>query len=348
MGVIFPILENPEEMRYLLSMDIFGRLKAGSGEAKSLVFAIALTAFILVVEAIGGFMTNSLALLTDAAHVLADLVSLALALLAIILASYPATDTRTYGWHRSEVFAALINGVTLIVISGVILYEAVNRLMAPEPVKSVGMLVVAAFGLVVNLIVVNRLHGHGGHDLNMRSAFLHVLGDVLLSVGVIIGGVIIYFTGWFMVDPILSVIFSFVILRGSVVVMYDAAHILLEGVPKGMDLQAVVDEIKKVDHVVDVHRMHVWSICSNITALSAHIMIAPDYHGERKRIINDINCRLVSCFHINHSTLQLEKGQCEFTSLVCDVTHCELPRRGGHGHAHDHDHEHEHEHAHTP
>lgn len=322
-------------------MDITNGFKTSSEESKSLVFAIGLTLFILVVEVVGGFLTNSLALLSDAAHVLADVVSLGLALLAIFLAGYPATDTRTYGWHRTEVFAALINGVVLIVISGFIVYEAVQRIMSPEPVKSVGMLIVAVFGLVVNLVVVQRLHGHGGHDLNMRSAFLHVLGDALISVGVIVGGVIIYFTGWYMVDPLLSVIFSAVILWGAVRVIYDSAHILLEGVPKGMDIQTVVDEIMRVDHVVDVHRLHLWSICSSISAMSAHILIDPDYNGERKKIIDDINCRLMSCFQINHTTFQLEKGQCEYNGLVCDIGHCELPKRG-----HDHDHDHEHAHSH--
>ncbi|MGA2193380.1 MAG: cation diffusion facilitator family transporter [Nitrospirota bacterium] len=329
-------------------MRILAGFRADSRQSKGLLFAIALTALILLVEVVGGFLSNSLALLSDAVHVLADLVSLGLALFAIMLAGLPATDTRTYGWHRSEVFAALVNGVTLVVISGVIVFEAAQRIMAPQPVKSVGMLIAAAFGLVVNIVVVHRLHGHDQHDLNIRSAFLHVLGDVLISAGVIVGGVIIYFTGWYLVDPVLSIIFSLVILRGAAKLLYDAAHILLEGVPKGVDINAVVDEIKKVSHVVDVHRIHLWSICSNISALSAHILIDPDFHADRSKIINDINCRLISCFNINHSTLQLEKGQCQFNGLVCDITHCER-RSTGHAHAHAHGHgEHEHlpEHVH--
>ncbi|HLB25789.1 MAG TPA: cation diffusion facilitator family transporter [Nitrospirota bacterium] len=321
-------------------MKILAGLKTDTEQSRSLMFSIALTGFIFIVEVVGGFMTNSLALLSDAAHVLADLVALGLALFAIMLSGLPSSDTRTYGWHRSEVFAALINGATLIVISGVILYEAVLRIMDPEPVKSVGMLVVAAFGLVINILVVHRLRGHDHHDINMRSAFLHVLGDALISVGVIAGAAVMYFTGWYMVDPALSIVFSFVILRGALKVLYEAAHILLEGVPKGLNIQDVVEEIKKVEHVVDVHRMHVWSICSSISALSAHILIEKDYSGDRSKIINDINCKLVSCFHINHTTLQLEKGACEFNNLVCDVTHCD--RRRTHAHAH-----HEHSHADT-
>jgi cobalt-zinc-cadmium efflux system protein len=322
-------------------MKVLTGFKADTEQSRNLLFSLILTGFIFLVEVTAGFLTNSLALLSDAAHVLTDLVSLALALFAILLSALPATDTRTYGWHRSEVLAALINGLTLVVISGFIVFEAVHRLSAPEPVKSVGMLAAAAFGLVVNLFVVHRLHGHDEHDLNLRSAFLHVVGDVLISAGVIVGAVIIYYTGWYLVDPILSIIFSLVILRGAIKVLYEASHILLEGVPKGLDINAVVDEIKEVNHVLDVHRLHVWSICPSISALSAHIMIDPDYHGERKKIIDDINCRLISCFHINHSTLQLEKGECEFNNLVCDIAHCE--RRVAHGHSH----EEEHLHAHT-
>ncbi|MHB8173753.1 MAG: cation diffusion facilitator family transporter, partial [Nitrospirota bacterium] len=321
-------------------MKLFAGLKADTDQSRNLLFSLALTGLILLVEVVAGFLTNSLALLSDAVHVLTDMVSLGLAFFAILLSALPATDTRTYGWHRTEVFAALINGVTLVVISGVIIFEAVHRISAPQPVKSVGMLAAASFGLVMNLFVVHRLHGHDEHDLNIRSAFLHVVGDVLISVGVIVGAVIIYYTDWYLVDPILSVVFSLVILRGAVNVLYEASHILLEGVPKGLDINAVVDEIKKTAHVVDVHRLHVWSICPSISALSAHIMIDSGYQGERKKIIDDINCRLISCFQINHSTLQLEKGACEFNNLVCDLVHCE--RRLAHIHPHGHAHEEEH------
>lgn len=328
-------------------MKILDGLKANSEQSKGLIFSIALTAFILIVEVVAGFLTNSLALLSDAAHVFTDLFSLGLALFAIMLSGLPSSDTRTYGWHRSEVFAAFFNGITLVLISGLILYEAVQRLMAPEEVHSLGMLVAATFGLVINLAVVHRLKGHDHHDLNMRSAFLHVVGDALISVGVIVGGIIMYYTGWYTVDPALSIIFSLVILYGAGKILYESAHILFEGVPKGLDINAVVDEIKTVEHVVDVHRLHVWSICSNISALSAHVLIDADLHEKSKKVIDDINCKLMSCFHINHSTIQLEVGECEYSNLVCDIAHCD---RRVHDHDHDdhgHDHVHEEEHAHA-
>ena len=328
-------------------MKIFAGLKADSEQSRSLIFALALTTLIFIVELVAGFLTNSLALLSDAAHIFTDLFSLGLALFAIMLAGLPASDTRTYGWHRSEVFAAFFNGATLIIISGLILYEAVQRIIKQEPVHGVGMFVAAAFGLVINLAVVHRLKGHDHHDLNMRSAFLHVVGDALISFGVILGGVIIHFTGWFIVDPILSIIFSVVILRGAAKVLYESLHILFEGVPKGIDINEVVDEIKKVDNVVGVHKIHVWSICSQISALSAHVLIEPEHeHGAGSRIINDINCRLMSCFHINHTTLQLEVGKCEYEGLVCDIAHCERrPKHSHAGHRHEHMHEDEHIHA---
>jgi cobalt-zinc-cadmium efflux system protein len=331
-------------------MNIFAGLKTDTEQSKGLIYSIALTALILVVELVAGFMTNSLALLSDAVHVMTDLFSLALALFALMLSAFPASDTRTYGWHRSEVFAALINGLTLVVISGFIVFEAVKRFINPEPVESVGMLAAAVFGLVINIMVVQKLGGHDHHDLNMRSAFLHVIGDALISAGVIIGAVIIYFTGWYMVDPILSMVFSVVILRGALKILYKSAHILLEGVPEGILLQDVVDEIKSVEHVLDVHRLHLWSICSNISALSAHILIEDDPNASHAKIIDDINCKLLSCFHINHATLQLEVGGCRDNGLVCDITHCR--RRTSHDHEHEGHEGHEHEehegmHAHT-
>jgi len=175
----------------------------------------------------------------------------------------------------------------------------------------------------------------------------------LISVGVIIGGVTMYLTGWYLVDPILSILFSLVILWGAVKVLYESAHILLEGTPRGMDVNDIKEEIIQAGHVLDVHRLHVWSICSNITALSAHILIDEDFEGRRKEIINEINCMLVSKFHIHHTTLQLERTPCEEEALVCSLAHCdptsgECTYNAGHEHGHDHGHDHGHHgHAHA-
>ena len=187
-------------------------------------FAILFTGVIFIVEVIGGILSNSLALLSDAAHVLSDVLSLGLSWLAIYLSTRPATNSRTYGYHRTEVFAAFINGASLVAISGWIFYEAVQRFIQPEPVKSLEMLVVAVIGCVANMLIVWLFHGEGGRNLNVRSAMLHVIGDTLSSVGVIVGGVLIYWTNWYLVDPILSCAIALVILIGAWRVTKESTH----------------------------------------------------------------------------------------------------------------------------
>ena len=302
--------------------------------------AIALTAVTLVAEVVGGFWTNSLALLSDAAHVFMDLFALILSLMAIKLATRPATDRRTYGWHRAEIFASLINGLTLIFIAFGILHEAWGRFQHPEAVKSKEMFIIATVGLVMNLIAAGRLHGHAHDDLNVRSAFLHVLGDAAASVGVIIGGVIMFFTGWYVLDALISVVIVLIIAWGSVRLIRAAGHILLEGVPVGVDVNEVAEKIRAVDGVNDVHHLHAWSICSHISALSAHIDILPEYRLRQGEIIGEIETMLDHDYHITHSTLQGECSRCVTGPVIQQLKH--RPRRSSlcsHGHGgHDHGH----------
>src|SRR5512138_542976 len=192
-------------------------------------YAIILTSLTLIAEVIGGFWTNSLALLSDAAHVFLDLFALLLSLGAIKLAARPASDTRTFGLHRTEVFASFINGVSVFLIAIGIFYEAWGRFAQPEPVKSLPMFVIAIIGLAMNLVAAGALHSHSHDDLNVHSAFLHVIGDASASVGVIVGGVIIHYTGWYVLDAIISACIGVAIFWGSWRVIRDAAHILLEG-----------------------------------------------------------------------------------------------------------------------
>ncbi|WP_027716284.1 cation diffusion facilitator family transporter [Desulfuromonas sp. TF] len=302
--------------------------------------AIALTAITLVAETIGGFWTNSLALLSDAAHVFMDLFALILSLMAIKLATRPATDRRTYGWHRAEIFASLINGLTLIFIAFGILHEAWGRFQHPEAVKSKEMFIIATVGLVMNLVAAGRLHGHAHDDLNVRSAFLHVLGDAAASVGVIIGGVIMLFTGWYVLDALISVGIVLIIAWGSVRLIREAAHILLEGVPAGVDISEVAEKMRAVEGVNDVHHLHAWSICSHISALSAHIDILPEYRLRQGEIIGEIETMLDDDYHITHSTLQGECSRCVTGPVIQQLKH--RPRRSSlcsHGHGgHDHGH----------
>ena len=304
-------------------------------------FAIILTAVTLVAEVVGGFWTNSLALLSDAAHVFMDLFALVLSLSAIVLANFPATDRRTYGWHRAEIFASLINGATLLLIAVGILFEAWDRFFDPQAVKSKEMFIIAAVGLVMNLIAASRLHSHSHDDLNVRSAFLHVIGDAIASVGVIAGGVIMLFTGWYVVDAIVSAGIALVIAFGSIRILREAGHILLEGVPRHVKLDELVAKMRAVAGVNDIHHLHVWSICSHITALSAHIDVLPDYRLRQGEIIGEIEQMLEHDYHITHSTLQGECSRCLTGPVIQQLKH--RPRRSSlcsHGHDHDHDHHH--------
>ena len=285
-------------------------------------FAILLTTFVFGVELVGGILSNSLALLSDAAHVFSDSLSLIMSWLAIYLSTRPATSSRTYGYHRTEVFAAFINGVSLIAISAWIFYEAVQRFMEPEPVKSKEMLVVAIFGFVANMAIVWLFHGEGHKNLNVRSAVLHVIGDALASVGVIVGGVVIYYTSWFIVDPILSCAIGLVVLVGAVRVTKEAVHILLEGSPKHADAQKVAACISTIDAVKDVHDMHIWSLCSNYLALSTHVSIAEDASKSSHDLRQEINAKLQTQFGIFHTTIQIEQPGCPHEGhLLCNAAH---------------------------
>jgi len=302
------------------------------GITRGFIVAIGLTAITLVAELVGGFWTNSLALLSDAAHVFMDLFALVLSLAAIHLARFPASDTRTYGWHRAEIFASLINGTTLLLIAFGILGEAWDRLLHPEAVKSKEMFIIATIGLAMNLIAASRLHGHAHDDLNVRSAFLHVLGDAIASVGVIIGGVIMLYTGWFVLDALISVAIVLIIGWGAIRILREAGHILLEGVPAHIDINQLVDRMRTVTGVNDVHHVHVWSICSHITALSAHIDILPEYRLRQGEIIGTLEQMLDHDFHITHTTLQGECSRCVTGPVIQQLHHRQ--RKTGHNHNH--------------
>ncbi|MCM0081223.1 cation diffusion facilitator family transporter [Geomonas sp. Red32] len=313
-----------------LDQSIAGRFK----------YAIVLTAATLVAELAGGMWTNSLALLSDAAHVFLDLFALLLSLGAIKLASFPSSDTRTFGWHRTEVFASLINGTTVFVIAGIICYEAFGRMVRPEEIKSLPMMIIAAVGLAMNVFAAGALHGHSHDDLNVRSAFLHMIGDAAASVGVIVGGIIMYFSNWYILDAIISVGIGFVIFWGSWRVIREAVHILLEGVPKGVDVNQVSAAIKEVEGVEEVHHVNIWTICSHIIALSGHIVVPASFKGEHGKMLRKIEERLFERFHISHTTLQVESVRCTDAQGIKQFRH--RPRASSLAQAHAHPHHHPH------
>lgn len=301
--------------------------------SRRLVFAIVLTAITLVAEIIGGIWSNSLALLSDAGHVFLDLFALVLSLGAIKLASRHPSDRHSYGLHRAEVLASLINGLTIFIMAISILYEGSKRLISPEEVRTTPMLVIAVFGLIANLLAAKGLHGHAHDDLNIRSAFLHVIGDAAASVGVIAGALLMRYTGWYQADPLISIAIGLLILTGAWRLLREATHILMEGVPRGLSVDQVATLIRETEGVLDVHHLNIWSVCSHILALSAHVEIRPDYDGERSRLLHIIEHKLEHNFHITHTTIQLDCSSCNSGPLIKDLPHTER-RAAGCGHVH--------------
>jgi cobalt-zinc-cadmium efflux system protein len=290
---------------------------------KRFILSFIVTAFILVGEVAGGIFTGSLALLSDAAHVLMDILALVLSYAALRLASLPPDDRHTFGFHRLEVLAALVNGITLGAIAVGIFIEAWRRWQTPSTVKSVEMLIIAVIGLVMNLAVVFILKGglHSQHDhqhaagehpedLNLKSAFLHVLGDAIASVGVILAALIIMKTGWTWVDPLMSVLIGLLILVSAWRVLRSSVHILIEGVPEGIKLPQVAETITGTPGVASLHDLHVWNICSLNVALAAHVVLENDSSKVRAGVMCELNERLAR-LGIEHTTIQFEQEHCD-------------------------------------
>jgi cobalt-zinc-cadmium efflux system protein len=289
---------------------------AVTGKPLKIILVIVLV--VMVAEVIGGILSNSLALISDAGHMLTDALALGLTLFAFTLAKRPATATRTFGYHRAEIMAALVNGAVLILISAYIFYEAYQRFSESPVVETPLMLVTAGIGLVANLIgiIVLRKSSHG--SLNVKAAFWHIIGDTLSSVGVIIAGVIILFTDWYIVDPLLAVVIGCVILWGAFRIVREATDILLESVPGHIRIEDVTGAIRKIPGVKDLHDVHIWTITSGIYALSAHLNIEDQMVSESGNIVTNVNEVLAAEFNITHTTLQLECDSCP-TGLVCNL-----------------------------
>jgi len=274
---------------------------------KALPLSFILIASFMVIEAIGGWLTNSLALLADAGHMFSDAVSLAIALVAFKFGEKVADYSKTYGYKRFEILAAVFNGVTLVLISLFIFYEAVQRFMDPPEVASGGMLLVAVIGLLVNLLVAWILmRGDTEHNLNLKAAFLHVMGDMLGSVGAIIAAVSIMLFGWGFMDPLASVIVAVLILISGWRVTKESLHILMEGVPKDIDLDNIAKSLKSIDKVEGIHSLHVWSITSGQNAMSLHAVVKGDLTvHESQAVISDIDGKMQE-EGIGQVTVQIE------------------------------------------
>jgi cobalt-zinc-cadmium efflux system protein len=289
-----------------------GRVGHASREAdhaarvRRLRAALAVTAIFLVVEVIGGWLANSLALLADAGHMLTDVAALGLSLFVAWFSRQPASPQRTYGYLRWEVLAAFLNGATLLLISAWIVWEAVLRLRAPEPVHGGLMFVVAVAGLIVNIIAARILHASGEASLNVRAAYLHVLSDLLGSVGTVAAAVIVKWTGWVAADPVASVVMALLILRGAWRIVRESVDVLLESTPSHISLGSVRAQLEAIPGVESVHDLHVWTVTSGLVAMSAHAIVR---ESERHQHVLEHVHDAMQLFGIDHVTVQLERRE---------------------------------------
>ena len=299
----------------------------GGNERTSRVLraSLVVTAAYIVLLVVAGIRAHSLALLSEAGHNLTDFVALLLSLVAVYLQSRPPNATHTYGYHRAGVLAALVNAATLVIVSFLIFYEAVKRIQQPQTIHATTMIWVAAAGVVMNGVIALMLY-RADHDVNIRSALLHEIGDTLSTAAVIGGGWAILATGQWWIDPALSLAIGALILWSSFGIMRETLNILLEGTPRGMKLALVEAAIRRVDGVNDVHDLHVWSIGSETSALSCHISIADIPPSASERILHEVKERLHHDFRIDHTTIQFEH-------VVCEVAHgCVIPVGEEHTH----------------
>lgn len=303
-----------------------------SSNKKVLLLSFIIITSYMLIEAVGGFITNSLALLSDAGHMLSDSISLVIALLAFQLGEKAASFNNTYGFKRFEIIAAMINGVTLILISLYIIYEAIGRFANPPEVATTGMLIISIIGLLVNVIVawIMLRGGDTEHNLNMRGAFLHVISDMLGSVGAIIAAIVIMAFGWGWADPLASVIVAILILRSGYFVMKDALHILMEGTPQNVNVKEVIEIMEKAEGIQGIHDLHIWSITSELNALSCHAVVANDLTvAESEKILRHLEHELEHK-GITHMTIQLETGTHNHENTIL----CQAKTKPVHAHHH--------------
>lgn len=286
--------------------------------AKKLTIALSLTITFLIVEVIAGFITQSLALLSDAAHMFTDAAALAIALAAIKVAKRPADDKRTFGYQRFEILAALFNASMLFIVAIYILFEAYQRFTHPPEIQSVGMMIVAVIGLIINLISMKILVSSAQDSLNVKGAYLEVLSDALGSVGVIIGAVIIYFTQWYWVDTIIAVLIGFWVLPRTWILLKQSINILLEGVPEEIDIEKLRQDLLALDGVESIHQLKVWAITSKNVHLTVHLF-AP--HADRNQLYRNAYEMLSHQHGISEITLQIEEDECVVHEHEHDTTH---------------------------
>jgi len=298
-----------------------------------LQWSLAATLAFVAVEVFAGLRAHSLALISDAVHNFTDALALFLAWFGVYMQSKPPDEIKTYGYHRAGVLSAFVNALTLVALAAWILYESVDRLRTPQGVQGTIMIVIAALGLVVNGSIMLALRGASHGDLNMRSAFVHFLGDALGSVAIIAGAIAIQFTGWLRVDPILSILIGALIIWTAWDIIRESLNILLEGLPRGIRLGDVTSGMRSVDGVLDVHDLHIWSLGSSTHALSCHVLIKDVPPSASDKILRRLNTMLAEHFHISHTTVQFEHVSCAISESGCAI-----PVQVDDHHSHHHQH----------
>ena len=284
-----------------------------------MALALFITLGFVFIEAAAGIIANSLALLTDAAHNLTDVIALALSWYAIRLTLRPANSGKTFGYHRAGILIALFNSTTLVLIALGIFYEAYQRLLNPPEVEAGLMTVVAAIAFIVNVVTALLVKPGSDHDLNQRSAFIHLAGDALSTLGALVAGVLIMLTGWMILDPLVSVFIGLLIVWNAWLIIRESVEILLEGTPRDIDVEVMVKDIQQVPGVRGVHDLHVWSITQSMRALSAHVLVDDEPLSVGAEIQREINAVLQQRYNIAHATLQLECVGCEPDTLYCEL-----------------------------
>lgn len=305
-------------------------------------WAILLNVALVVIEVAIGFYANSLALLADAAHNLTDVIALITSWGAIQIAKRPSSAHRTFGYHRVEILAALVNAVTLVVVSAMLCWEAIQRMYEPQEVQALSVIIISIFAIGLNGLTALGLWRTGKHDLNIRSAVIHMVGDAASSAGVVLIGLVIMLTGFWIVDPIGSILIAAFIIWSSWGILKESITVLIEGAPESVDMGKVEDSLRNLPAVLEVHDLHVWTIGSGRIAGTCHLVVPDQKMSDAQAVQQTASKMLRDRFGITHSTIQIEVNACETKDLYCEMEEA----RGCHGHHHDHAHSHGHDDGH--
>lgn len=269
-----------------------------------LVFVISISVFVM--EVVGGILSNSLALISDSFHVMLDFSAIGVSLIAFRIAKKPHSTKLSFGFHRAEIIAALINGITLILVSGFIFYESYKRFLSPQEIDANTLLGFAIAGFAANLAMMLVLKKESHSNLNIKGSYAHVIGDMLSSIGVIVGGILISLTNYPIIDPIVSVGIGILIIRSGILLCKECMHIFMEGTPRELKLESVSDEIGTLEGVSEIHDLHIWTLTSNVFAMSVHVKIQPEFIAQTNNLLRQINEAMKDKFGINHCTIQIE------------------------------------------